>query len=156
MRAGDYFFEPMDDGEAREIAAWRYTPPYDFYAWESDPDDLAELLDPYRREGSYFSVRDGEGALAGFFQFEKVGETVNVGLGLRPDLTGEGRGLGFLLAGLEFARLRFAPDAFTLSVATFNERAVRVYERAGFRRVKTYTHHTNGGEHQFHSMARDA
>lgn len=156
MRAGDYLFEPMGDAEAREIAAWRYAPPYDFYDTPNDPDDLAELLDPRRREGTYFSVRDEEGALVGFFQFERKGGTVDVGLGLRPDLTGRGRGSDFLIAGLEFARRRFGPEGFTLSVAVFNERAIRVYERAGFRRVKTYTHHTNGGEHEFLSMAREA
>jgi ribosomal-protein-alanine N-acetyltransferase len=72
-----------------------------------------------------------------------------VGLGLRPDLTGRGLGLGFLLAGLEFARRRFAPDSFRLSVATFNE-------RAGFQWVEVFTHHTNGGEHPFLLMTREA
>jgi hypothetical protein len=50
------------------------------------------------------------------------GGAVDVGLGLRPDLTGRALGLGFMLAGLEFARRRFAPDGFRLSVAAFNER----------------------------------
>lgn len=90
MKPGNYFFEPMGDDEAREIAAWRYAPPNDFYGTPNDPDDLAELLDPRRREGSYFSVRDGDDALVGFFQFEEEGGTVHVGLGLRPDLAGEG------------------------------------------------------------------
>ena len=90
MRSGNYFFEPMGDDEAREIAAWRYSPPYDFYDAPNDPDDLAELLDPRRREDSYFPVRDGDDALVGFFQLEEEGGTVDVGLGLRPDFTGEG------------------------------------------------------------------
>lgn len=59
----------------------------------------------------------------------------------------------FLLASLEFARRRFSPDSFTLSVATFNERAILLYERAGFSRNK---HNTNGGEYLFLSMAREA
>jgi [ribosomal protein S18]-alanine N-acetyltransferase len=156
MRAPAYAFKPMNDQEAREIAAWRYEAPYDFYDASSDPGDLEELLDPERREGSYYAAFDERGALVGFFQFEREGETVDVGLGLRPDLTGKGLGLGFMLAGLEFARRRFAPDGFSLSVATFNERAIRVYERAGFRRGEVYTHHTNGGEHLFLSMSREA
>lgn len=156
MRSGEYSFEAMSDGEAREIAAWRYAPPYDFYDTPNDADGFAELLDPRRREDSHFSVRDGEGVLVGIFQFEEEGGTVNVGLGLRPDLTGKNLGLDFLMAGLDFARQRFDPDGFTLSVATFNGRAIRVYEHAGFRPAKTYMHHTNGGEHRFLSMVREA
>lgn len=62
----------------------------------------------------------------------------------------------FLLASLEFARRRFSPDSFTLSVATFNERAILLYERAGFSRYTVYKHDTNGGEYLFLSMAREA
>ena len=48
----------MTDEEAQEIAGWRYDPPYDFYGWVSDPDDLAELLDACRRGDDYFSASD--------------------------------------------------------------------------------------------------
>ena len=150
-----YLFKQMDDDEAREISGWRYEPPYDFYDAVSDPDDLEELLDPERREDAYFSAFD-EVLLVGFFQFEVRGDTVDAGLGLRPDLTGAGLGLGFLLAGLDFARERFSPARFTLAVATFNGRAIRVYEKAGFRRGDVYTHRTNGGEYPFLAMAREA
>jgi ribosomal-protein-alanine N-acetyltransferase len=79
-----------------------------------------------------------------------------VGLGLRPNLTGQGLGLEYLRAGLEFARERFSPWRFTLSVATFNERAIEVYERAGFWRGGVYTHHTHGADYPFLAMAREA
>jgi ribosomal-protein-alanine N-acetyltransferase len=151
-----YRFRQMEHEEAVEISGWHYKPPYDFYNATSDPDDLEELLDPKRRKDAYFSVFDEGGILVGFFQFEREGTTVDVGLGMRPDLTGKGLGIGYLLAGLEFARGRFSPDRFTLSVATFNERAILVYQRAGFRRNTVYRHNTNGGEHLFLSMAREA
>ena len=61
-----------------------------------------------------------------------------------------------LLAGLEFARRRFSPGSLTPSVATFNERAILVYERVGFRRNNVYKHNTNGGEYLFLSMTREA
>jgi ribosomal-protein-alanine N-acetyltransferase len=151
-----YRFRQMEDAEAVEISGWHYAPPYDFYDATSDPDDLQELLDAKRRKDAYFSVFDEDGALVGFFQFERQGKTVDLGLGIRPDLTGKGLGVGYLLAGLQFARERYSPDGFTLSVATFNERAILVYERAGFRRGKEYMHNTNGGEYLFLSMAREA
>ena len=151
-----YLFRQMDDADAREISGWRYAPPYDFYDATADPDDLAELLAPQSRRDVYFSALDGEHRLIGFFQFEKTSEAVDVGLGLRPDLTGRGLGTGFVLAGLEFARERFSPRRFILSVATFNGRAIGVYERAGFRRGEVIMHQTNGGEHEFLRMERGA
>ena len=132
-----YVFRPMNDEEAREISGWSYDPPYDFYEATSDPDDLAELLDPERRrEGAYYAAFDDSGSLSGFFQFEKKGRIVEVGLGLRPDLTGRKLGLGYMLAGLEFARRHFSP--------------------AGFRRGEAFMHHTNRGDHPFLSMTREA
>jgi ribosomal-protein-alanine N-acetyltransferase len=151
-----YRFRKMRDEEATRISGWHYEPPYDFYDATSDPDDLRELFDPKRRKDAYFSVFDEEGVLVGFFQFERAGNTVDVGLGMRPDLTGQGLGIEYLLAGLKFARERFSPERFTLYVATFNERAILVYERAGFRRGDEYMHNTNGGEYLFLSMAREA
>ena len=154
--AHGYLFRQMDDADAREVSGWRYEPPYDFYDSTADPADLAEPLDPQSRTNVYFSALDGENRLMGFFQYEKSDEAVDVGLGLRPGLTGRGLGAGFVLAGLAFARERFSPQRFTLSVATFNGRAVAVYERVGFRRGEIQTHETNGGEHEFLSMWREA
>jgi ribosomal-protein-alanine N-acetyltransferase len=152
----EYRFEPMSDDQARAIAGWRYDPPYDFYNSVADPGDLAELLDPAQRANVYFGVLSASGDLVGFFMFKREGDAVEVGLGLRPGLTGLGLGLPFLLAGLEFARARYAPARFRLAVAAFNQRAIQVYERAGFRRGEPYMHWTNGGEHEFLRMERRA
>ena len=149
-------FTKMTDEEAQEIAGWRYDPPYDFYDWVSDPEDLAEFLDPHRRGDDYFAAFDEKGALVGSFQFKRDGKVVGVGLRLRPDLTGKGLGHGFLLAGLEFARRCFSPGLFRLSVATFNERAIKVYEGVGFVQRRIYRHETNGGVYEFLEMERRA
>jgi ribosomal-protein-alanine N-acetyltransferase len=79
-----------------------------------------------------------------------------VGLGLRPDLTGKGLGHGFLVARLEFARRSFPPEVFRLAVATFNERAIKVYEGVGFVQGWIYRHETNGGVSEFLEMERRA
>jgi [ribosomal protein S18]-alanine N-acetyltransferase len=142
--------------EAEAIAEWHYPDPYSFYDWSADPDDLRELLDPALRGDAYWAVRDDEGELVGHFSFKPKEDAVEIGLGLRPDLTGRGLGAQFLAAGLEFGRTRFTPDRFRLSVATFNERAIKVYERAGFGRDRVYMHSTNGGEWEFLDMSRPA
>jgi ribosomal-protein-alanine N-acetyltransferase len=145
----------MDDRDARAVAAWRYEPPYDFYDTDADEDDLAELLDAQRRRDVYFAARDETGALVGFFCLTPRQDGIEIGLGLRPDLTGQGLGLPFLLAGLEFAGERLAARRFALRVAAFNQRAIRVYERAGFRATRRFRQATNGGMHDFVEMVKD-
>ncbi|HET8626173.1 MAG TPA: GNAT family protein, partial [Thermomicrobiales bacterium] len=81
---------------------------------------------------------------------------LDVGLGMRPDLTGRGLGLAFVRAGLDFARARFAPRRFRLSVAAFNRRAIAVYERAGFRREGAIVVDGPDGGREFAIMSRDA
>jgi ribosomal-protein-alanine N-acetyltransferase len=144
----------MAQADAAAVAGWRYPEPFSFYDWTADEDDLAELLDADLRGEAYFAVEDDEGQLVGYFSFKPEGRTLVVGLGLRPDLTGRGLGGGFFAAGLDYGRERFAPERFSLAVATFNERAIRVYERAGFERARVYMHETNGGEWEFVEMRR--
>lgn len=146
----------MTQDEAEAIADWRYDPPYDFYDWRADDRDLAELLDPAQRGDRYFSAHEASGELIGFYGFGREGEVVGVGVGLRPDLTGRGLGLAFLEQGLRVAHDRFQPLRFKLSVAEFNERAIKVYERAGFVRTRSFQHETNGGLFSFVEMERPA
>ena len=148
---------PMSAADAAAVAAWHYDPPYDFYDWTADPDDLALILDDRARRGRFYSAYEN-GRLVCFFEFQLEGGTVVVGLGLRPDLTGLGLGRQFLESGLEFARTAFAPRCFRLSVARFNERAIRLYERLGFREAGERHTRTFAkfGDHEFMQMEMPA
>jgi [ribosomal protein S18]-alanine N-acetyltransferase len=122
----------IDEGSdelQRLIAAWRYPEPYDFYDGDSEP-----VLNPER----FFAARDEHGEIVGFYYFEEKTPDLDYGLGLRPDLAGRGHGLEFFRAGLAFAHQRYRPRQVFLHVAEFNERARRVYERAGFRVVSSH------------------
>ena len=143
----------MTEADANAVAGWRYPGEYAFYDSIRDADDLAELLDPAEWGRRYFAA-DAGGRLAGFLVVKVQGEVADIGLGLRPDLTGSGHGAAFLDAGLRFAAARFGARRFTLAVAAFNRRAITVYERAGFVETERYRHHTNGADHDFVAMAR--
>ena len=125
----DIRIEPASEEIRAELATWRYPPPYNFYNGDIEP-----MLNPER----YYGARDEAGDLIGFYYFEPKPPDLDYGLGLRPDLTGQGLGLEFFLTGLEFARERFEPSRVFLHVAWFNQRAIRVYERAGFRVVSSH------------------
>jgi ribosomal-protein-alanine N-acetyltransferase len=150
-----YIIKPMNEQSAQTIAKWHYKPPYDFYNMDQDPEDLAELLNPHNWDGSYYIVVNEHDTLIGFFIFiTRPGNSLEIGLGLHPDLTGQGFGLNFLLAGLAFAREQFAPQQLSLKVATFNKRAIKLYIHAGFQAQETYLQSTNGGTFEFLQMIR--
>lgn len=151
-------FKPLRWADARAIGAWHYAPPYDSY-------DLGQwymvslvLLRPLLIPLGYevYSVWSEEGELVGTFMYTKLGRVIELGLAMRPDLTGKGLGLEFMRAGMAFAKQRFSPASFRLDVATFNQRALKVYERAGFIPGKTFWQRTSRGRREFLEMMRDA
>ncbi len=147
---------PMTQSDAQTVAAWRYPAEYAFYDADADPQDLAELLDPTEWGRRYFVADSDEAELVGFFVFKMSDDVAEIGLGLRPDLTGAGLGGEFLDAGLTYAAERFGAKRHTLAVAEFNHRAITVYQRAGFKVTDRYDHSTNGGVHAFVRMIRES
>lgn len=153
-----FLIRDMSQDDALAVAAWRYEAPYDVYDFGENPQDLAELMDPTRREGVWFAVDDADGGtLVGFGEFKVGDDQVEIGLGLRPDLTGGGLGPLFTEALMDFARERWHPARFWLDVLPWNERAMRAYERVGFVRGEVYTRRfDDGAESEFRRMEREA
>ncbi|NJN83096.1 MAG: GNAT family N-acetyltransferase [Caldilineaceae bacterium] len=132
---------PIDPMGAQSIVGWRYTGPYSFY--NTDPQRAAATLDEFLRpELAYHGVYDKKGALIGFCCFGEAARVpggnyseigaLDIGLGLRPDLTGKGLGTDFLGAILGFAEVRYAPTSFRATIALFNQRSRRLFAHAGF------------------------
>ena len=161
-----FIFKPMTEADARAVLSWRYEGEYSFY--NSDPadpqEDVREMLD-----GSFLSATDEQGNLVGFFCVGLTAQVpggwqqgiyrdsaLDIGLGMRPDLTGKGLGLDFVSAGLDFLRRERSPRMFRLVVATFNQRAITVYERAGFRPVTVIPSSTLNGDAEFLLMTKEA
>ncbi len=141
MSVTQYRLEPLGERDARDILSWRYPHPYDFY---NPPDDrqedayVAAFLEP---DLHFHAVRSQDVDLAGFCSFGVDGQVpggvytnnaLDIGLGMRPALTGRGSGEAFFAAILEHAVYRFCPERFRLTVARFNRRALKVYTRMGF------------------------
>lgn len=161
-KAAVYQFRSLSEADAKQICAWRYPEPYGFY--NLDDVNLPDFLNPAH---DCVAVDDDAGTLAGFFTFGENARVLgaaraglyrmpalDIGLGMRPDLTGRGKGLQFVNAGLAYAAKRYRPTMFRLVVAAFNARAIRVYEHAGFVAGPTFTSPVRNTEVPFLLMTR--
>ncbi|MDT3493519.1 GNAT family N-acetyltransferase [Bacillus toyonensis] len=127
--------------EANEINTWTYEEPYNLYNFSGEVEVIEELLD-----GTYYGCCDANGGLVGYFCFGENAqvpggrdanlygreEVIDIGLGIKPALTGKGMGKTFFQAGIAFAAKEFNSKVFRLSVATFNTRAITLYKNIGF------------------------
>lgn len=151
----------------QEILAWRYEPPYDLYnlgTGTADPIELTEAIDYFLQPQYHFQavLRQPAAELIAFCSFGADGqvaggdytaEAVDIGMGVRPDLTG--RGLGGMFAGvaIDYACKTFAPPRLRVTIAAFNHRAQKVWRRHGFAQVQQF--HSHYGKRPFIIFARD-
>lgn len=131
----------MTEEYAALIAEWTYEESYSFYNMDGSEETISELMN-----GEYYYVLNSDNELFGFIC---IGESARVsggyqigiynddkcldlGLGLAPSRTGMGNGANFMASSIKFITEEYQISNVQLVVATFNERAIKVYERAGF------------------------
>jgi [ribosomal protein S18]-alanine N-acetyltransferase len=136
----EFIFRPLELPDADKIMSWQYERPYARY----DGKTFKWYLQTYLRlpflspllKSYHYAVDDEQGNLVGLFRFSRMpNNRLDIGIALKPDLTGQGNGLAFIEAGLAFGKEHYAPASFSLNVAASNQRAIKVYTRAGFVRV---------------------
>ena len=142
----DLVSKKMSHHYAMEILKWNYEPPYDFYNNEVNKESIRELL-----EEDYMAILDLKGSLTGFYCSGEAAQVpagreagayneaaVDVGIGMNPNLTGKGKGkafFSFILSELQQA----LPHSITrLTVAAFNDRAIKLYANMGFKKEKEF------------------
>ncbi|GGF95082.1 GNAT family N-acetyltransferase [Paenibacillus aceti] len=159
-----YSFNKITREAAIVISKWEYPPPYNFYNMDPSEEGLADLLN-----GDYYSATDEAGNIAGFFchglsarvsggyraGFYEDRERLDIGLAMKPSLTGQGLGRTFVQEGMSYLQQQLGRTRFRLVVATFNERAKRVYEENGFTPIGTVLSAVNGEDVEFLCMVAD-
>lgn len=146
---------PVSGAQARRFVCWRYAPPYDMYNIVADPGDeeaVAEAAAYFLRPDVHcHTIVDERGELLAFFTFgadarvpggDYSVEALDIGLGVRPDLTGRGLGSHFVQAVLDFAQQTFAPPLLRVTIAEFNLRAQRVWALQNFAVTQHFVAHT--------------
>jgi ribosomal-protein-alanine N-acetyltransferase len=148
-----YRFTDMTGAYARRIVGWKYDGPFAIYNYDREAD---HILDARQWGHTLFAVLDENAELVGelslgFLDADEEwvsqpdmdagqldGCILWIGFGMRPDLTGRGYGLSFVNACADFAarlarqRWGYQGEFAGLGVYKFNQRAITVYERAGF------------------------
>lgn len=138
----------MNKQLAIQILNWKYAPPYDFYNSDSEyeKEALEELLDD-----SYYALVTTENELFGFFCTGKSAQVpaghsigaykedlVDMGLGMNPIFVGQKRGAQFCSYIINRIEEQYENMAIRLTVATFNQRAIHLYEKLGFKKENEF------------------
>lgn len=141
-------FQPLTRQTASQIVTWQYPPPYAIYSYDvhEQEENIAWLLTPHYH---YYAVFNNANELIGYRCFgedarvlggDYTQDALDMGGGLRPDLTGQGLGAGFMQAAFDFARAHFNPVRFRATVMSANKRALRVCLKVGYQPTQIFTH----------------
>jgi len=151
-----YIFVPMNEKYANDVASWHYDDVYSFYDMASDEDDLRILMDTKNWPDIIRAVLNENDELVGWAAFYTENDEFWLSLGMRPDLTGQGLGEEFVSACLEYAGsgCELTKGTIKLHVAVFNQRAVKVYQRAGFTETNRIIRTTHIGPVDFIEMEK--
>jgi len=114
-----------------------------------------EFADPVLRQEQYYAYTDENEELLGYAQFFPLQGVTRLGLGLRPDLCNQGIGADFVRLLIDAAKEKNPQNEIDLEVVTWNVRAHKVYERAGFLRTDTYERPAKGNVIEVHCMVYD-
>lgn len=144
--------------EAVELARWVYPPPWDRYSHDSADPALYLTRGPHG-EG-YHPALDVDGEVVGFCvlgaearipgQHPEPG-TVDLGMGVRPDLTSGGLGTVLLEQALALAAAQPGHRRTRVVVAADNTRSFALCRRAGF---DTAGRLAGPGGREFHELVR--
>jgi [ribosomal protein S18]-alanine N-acetyltransferase len=143
----EFIIEKMNYDRAKQISEWAYQEPYSIYCMDGSDECINELLDCL-----YYTVTDDKNNIVGYYCFGEAAQVpvgrqfgvysdndkTDIGLGINPNLCGKGLGYDFLKNGMSFASDQLSIKEFRLTVAVFNQRAIKVYERLGFRKVASF------------------
>jgi len=134
-------FSRMDEPAAREILTWHYEEPYAMYHLQDETVDhevKAYLLSP---ENLFYRMDNREGQLIAYCSFGEDARVnggdysqsaLDIGLGVKPSLTGRGLGKYIIAAVLKFAAGQFYTPDYRVTIAAFNQRAQKAWQANGF------------------------
>jgi RimJ/RimL family protein N-acetyltransferase len=143
-----------DEISAREFLGWPYEPPYDIY---NCPPEQAEEFVRYNIDpaNNVYALFDQEDELIGYCSYggdaqvpggDYSEKALDIGLMIKPELTGQGLGAKFAGHVIQNGIRLYGPGKLRVTIAAFNKRAIRVWEKHGFQQTQIFKRGMDGME----------
>jgi [ribosomal protein S18]-alanine N-acetyltransferase len=144
---------PMSFEDAKAVIEWHYDSDYSFYDFHADnPDEAAAYLtDP---DNHFYGVYISD-ELVGHAVFHDEArvpggdyrdDALDIGGGIRPDWTGQGKGSELIAQLIAFGRKRYFASVFRATIAAWNLRAQKATLKNGFREYSRFMAANSGQE----------
>ena len=120
----------------------------------ADIEDYEEFIDEdLRNQNDYYEALENN-ELVGFFCIIQQNSLIEIGLGMKPDLCGKGKGKQFVKQIINFLEYNYKFDKLIMNVALFNQRAIKVYHSCGFKDFEITSRNSNGGIYEFLTLVK--
>ena len=145
---------PTTEEEKYRINAWNYTGDYAIYNNPPYEEQKKRGFGFANPQNNFYSFYDGT-SLVGFVNLSEEENEVFFGIGVNPDCCNHGYGQQMTRIACELSQTLFPGKPLYLEVRTWNTRAVRCYEKAGFCITgEPILQKTSLGEGLFYRMSR--
>lgn len=146
-------FKPLTKADAKTVVSWRYADEYSIYNMDAeDIDNEADyLMNPDNHYYGIYSDTD----LIGHAVFHDEGRVtggvysavaLDIGAGMRPDWTGQGKGSDIIASIIDFGRETYQATTFRATIASWNLRAQKATTNNGFTEISRFKATNSGKE----------
>ncbi len=146
----------MSNEYVKQICEWHYPDEYSEYNIPNYDEIIKKeyaITNPDKKNNYLCFILPDNNLFAYINITKRLDETVFIGIGIKPEYCGKGYGIDILKYGINEAKKRFPLSKIRLQVRSWNKRAIKCYEKSGFRNngiTKEIDH--NGIETEFVNM----
>jgi RimJ/RimL family protein N-acetyltransferase len=123
----------LTDEDKKAICSWKYEGDYSIYSlpsYESLKQSQSGFMNP-EKENNYSVFKIGDDII-GYINLIEREAQVYIGIGVNPNFLNKGFGTQILLESYKLSKEIYPQKPLGLEVRSWNKRAIRCYEKAGF------------------------
>lgn len=146
------FHNTLTEYEKMQICRWQY--PGEYAIYNVKPTEKSGIFNPDNAR-NYYAFYDGD-IFVGYVNLIERNNKFSIGIAVKPQLCNKGYGTQMLEICCDIARSLNPDKPLGLQVRTWNSRAIRCYEKAGFVIAgDEYELTTPSGKGIFYRMVKD-